>query len=103
MHHSSNLVSPTEEIKGTIELHHNEGSVDQSDKYMLDGVFYLGETYVNEVMTHRKNIQTINIDLEIKDILKQIKNTKHSRIPVWREKPDNIIGMFAKSTRYSNY
>ena len=37
---SFKLVSPTEEIKGTIELHHEEGSVDQIDKFMLDGVFF---------------------------------------------------------------
>jgi Mg2+/Co2+ transporter CorB len=93
MQHSSLLVSPTEEIKGTIEMHHHEGAVDQSDKYMLDGVFYLGETNVSEVMTHRKNMQTINLDQNIKEITKQLMNIGHTRIPVWKEKPDNIIGI----------
>lgn len=90
---SGHLVSPTEEIKGTIELHHQEGSVDQSDKYMLDGVFYLGETHVSEVMTHRKNMHAINIDQDIKEIATQIREIGHTRIPVWRDKPDNIIGI----------
>ena len=90
---SHHLVSPTEEIKGTIELHHQDGLVDQSDKYMLDGVFYLGETHVSEVMTHRKSMQSINIDLDIKEIVTQVRNIGHTRIPVWKDKPDNIIGV----------
>jgi len=94
MQHSSiYLVSPTEEIKGTIELHHKEGSVDQSDKFMLDGVFYLAETHVSEVMTHRKNMQTINMDLNIKDIAAQVKSIGHTRIPLWKDQPDNIVGI----------
>ena len=87
------LVSPTEEIKGAIDLHHQEGGVDQSDKFMLDGVFFLGETSVGKVMTHRKNMQTINIDQNIKDIAAQVKDIGHARIPVWKKKPDNIIGI----------
>ncbi len=92
-HAHGNLVSPTEEIKGTIDLHHEQGLVDHSDKYMLDGVFYLSETSVAKVMTHRKNMQSINISLDIKEILAQVKTIGHTRIPVWRDKPDNIIGV----------
>lgn len=88
-----NLVSPTEEIRGAIDLHHRQGSVDQDDKYMLDGVFYLGETNVAEVMTHRKNMQSINIDLDTKEILSQVKNIRHARIPMWKDNPDNIVGI----------
>ena len=89
------MISPTDEIRGTIELYHKEGSVDQSDKYMLDGVFYLRETQVKEVMTHRKDIKDINIDQNIDDIAKEIKEIKHSRIPVWKDSPDNIIGILS--------
>lgn len=92
-HPSLSLVSPTEEIKGTIELHHNQGAVDKEDKYMLDGVFYLGETTLDKVITHRKNMQSINIDQDIKQILKQLSNIKHARIPIWKENTENIIGI----------
>lgn len=89
----SHFVSPTEEIKGTIDLHHKQGAVDQHDKYMLDGVFYLGETYVSKVMTHRKNMLSIDLNQNIKEILTQVKNIGHTRIPVWKDNPDNIIGI----------
>lgn len=88
-----NFISATEEIRGAIDLHHKEGSMDQSDKYMLDGVFYLGETKVSSVMTHRKNMQTININQDMKTISEQIKIMTHTRIPVWQDNPDNIIGI----------
>lgn len=91
--HQHNLVSPTDEIKGAIDLHHKQGSVDQRDKYMLDGVFYLSETYVNKVMTHRKNMQAIDLNLSVKEILTQVKKIGHARIPVWKDNPDNIIGV----------
>lgn len=89
----NNLVSPTEEIKGTIDLHHKQGAVDQDDKYMLDGVFYLGETCISKVITHRRNMQSINIDLSIKDILSQVKNIGHAKIPMWKDNVDNIVGI----------
>lgn len=88
-----NLVSPTEEIKGAIDLHHSEGSVDQSDKFMLDGVFYLGETRVSEVMTHRRNMITLNIEQDVKSLRVELKKIGHTRIPVWQDSPDNIIGI----------
>lgn len=90
---SINLVSPTEEIKGAIDLHHSEGSVDQSDKFMLDGVFYLGETRVSEVMTHRRNMVTLNIEQDIRSLRVELKKIGHTRIPVWQDSPDNIIGI----------
>ena len=87
------LVSPTEEIRETIEMHHKLGAVAHKDKYMLDGVFYLSETAVEQVMTHRTNMQTINIDLDTQEILTLIKEISHTRIPVWKDKSDNIIGI----------
>jgi len=92
-HSQQHLVSPTDEIKGAIDLHHKQGSVDQHDKYMLDGVFYLSETDVNKVMTHRKNMHSIDLNLSLKEILNQVKEIGHARIPVWKENPDNIIGI----------
>jgi Mg2+/Co2+ transporter CorB len=90
---SAHFVSPTEEIKGAIELHHQEGAVDNSDKYMLDGVFYLGETHVGNVMTHRTNMQTINLELTTEEIITQVKSIGHTRIPVWKDNQDNIVGI----------
>ncbi len=92
-HLHANLVSPTEELRGTIEMHHKQGSVDHGDKYMFDGIFYLSEANVAKVMTHRKNMQSINIDLDTKEIISQIKKIGHTRIPVWQNAPDNIIGV----------
>ncbi|MCT4635885.1 MAG: CNNM domain-containing protein [Rickettsiales bacterium] len=91
--YDDNLVSPTDEIKGAIDLHHRQGRFDQDNKYMLDGVFFLEETNVSEVMTHRKNIESINIDLGIKEILAQVKESGYTRIPMWKDNPDNIVGV----------
>jgi len=90
---SQGYVSPAEEIRGTIEMHHKQGDLDYEDKFMFDGIFCLNETNVEKVMTHRKNMQSINIDLDIKDFISQIEKIGHTRIPVWQGNPDNIIGV----------
>ena len=95
---SSNFVSPTEEIRGALEMHHKQGSVASKDRYMLEGVFYLSEAKVAKAMTHRKNMLSINIDLDIKEIIHQIKEIYHTRIPVWKNRPDNIVGVLNTKT-----
>jgi Mg2+/Co2+ transporter CorB len=86
-------ISPTEEIRGTIEIHHKQGYVDQGEKYMFDGIFYLSENNVGRVMTHRKNMYSINIDLDVKDLISQIQEIGYTRIPIWQDNPDNIVGV----------
>ena len=85
--------SSKEEIKGTIELHHKQGLVDNHDKYMFDGIFFLREANVGRVMTHRKNVKSINIEQSNAQILKMIKEIGHTRIPFWIDNPENIIGI----------
>ncbi len=90
---SKGSISPTEEIRGTIEIHHKQGYVNHGDKYMFDGIFYLSENNVGKVMTHRKNMYSINIDLDVKELISQIQEIGYTRIPIWQNNPDNIVGI----------
>jgi Mg2+/Co2+ transporter CorB len=85
--------SATEELRGAIELHHHEGLVVKNDRDMLGGVLDMKDLEISEIMIHRSNIAAINIDSNIEDIISQASAGKHTRIPLWKDDPDNIVGI----------
>ncbi len=87
------LVSATEEMRGMIEHQHEEGKVFKSDKDMLGGVLDLSSINVSDIMTHRSHMVAINADLPLEEITKQALNTSFTRIPLWKDDKDNIIGI----------
>jgi len=82
-----------DEIKGAVDLHLQEGGVAKRARDQIYGVLEIGELSIEEVMTHRKNIAMIDADDPADQIIKDAIACGHSRIPVFREDPDNIIGV----------
>ncbi len=80
------------ELRGAIEVHASEEEVQQERK-MLRSILDLGEVSVSDVMVHRKAVRTIDADLPTVEMLGQIMNSTYSRLPLWRDEPDNIIGV----------
>ncbi|MCR5877133.1 HlyC/CorC family transporter [Phenylobacterium sp. J367] len=87
------VLAAHEEIRGAVEYHHSEGLVETGDRYMLGGVLDLAEMDVGEVMVHRKAISMIDADLSPREILAQALESGHSRLPLYREDPENIVGV----------
>ncbi len=90
---SNTLISATDVIRGTIELHHREGQMIKQDRDMLGSILDLNDVEVDSIMVHRKQVETINADLPPQELIHQAVSTMHSRIPLWRGQPDNIIGL----------
>ncbi len=86
-------ISSAEFLKGAIELHHNEGDVQKHDKDMLGSILDLNEREVAEVMVHRTQVHAIDISEEPEVIIEEVIASNHSRIPLWRDNPDNIVGV----------
>lgn len=82
-----------DELRGTIELHHHEGQVVKHDRDMLGSILDLSNTEVHSVMLHRKNIQSIDSSLPVKEIIDYVLSSNHTRIPIWKDKPENIVGI----------
>jgi len=80
-------------IRGAIILADDEGSVRKRDRKMLEGILDLSELDVEEIMTHRKNIESFDISEESKKIFEKSIKSNFSRIPIWEDNPDNIIGI----------
>jgi Mg2+/Co2+ transporter CorB len=86
-------VQAHEEIRGTVDLHHKEGSVEREHRDMIGGILDLRELQIGDVMIHRKNMVTIDADLPPQEILNAVLDSKHTRLPLWREQPENIVGV----------
>ena len=82
-----------EEIRGAIDLHHQEGTVESEHRHMLGGVLDLSELQVADVMVHRKNMEMIDAGATATDILEEIFASGRTRFPIWRDDPENIIGV----------
>jgi len=82
-----------DEIKGAVDLHLQEGGVAKRARDQIYGVLEIGELSIEEVMTHRKNVAMIDADAPPEQIIKDVIACGHSRIPVFREDPDNVIGL----------
>ncbi len=86
-------VEAHDEIRGTVDLHHKEGSVEREHRDMITGVLDLRELTVADVMVHRKNMVTVDAGLPQAEILHEVLETNHTRVPLWREQPENIVGI----------
>ncbi|MCB1510678.1 MAG: HlyC/CorC family transporter [Hyphomicrobiaceae bacterium] len=81
------------ELRGTIELSHREGAVDIGDAKRLGGVLDLRELQVEDIMVHRTEMETINADDPPQKIVDDVLRSQYTRVPVWRDEPDNIVGV----------
>lgn len=84
-----------EEIRGSVALHHIEGNVERVHRDMIGGILDLRELQVSDVMLHRKNIDSVDADLPRREVIDAILATHHSRVPLWRNEPENIIGILS--------
>ncbi len=82
-----------EEIRGAIELHHQEGGVEREHRNMLGGILDLAELQVADVMVHRKNMEVLDGSAEPEELIARMIASNHSRFPVWRDDPENIVGV----------
>ena len=82
-----------EELQGVIDLYKTSNPDSEHEKEMLQSILTLNDTTVEEIFTHRKNIYSINVDLSLSEIIKMINQSRFTRIPFWKNNPENIIGL----------
>ncbi|WP_424940020.1 HlyC/CorC family transporter [Aliiroseovarius sp. S253] len=100
----SQILAVREEIMGAIALGHSEGAVEKEDRDRLLGALDLGDRAVEEIMLHRSQIEMIDADAPAVEVLEQILESRHTRLPVYRDEPENIIGVIhAKDLSRSMY
>lgn len=88
-----NVLSAHEEIRGVVELHASEGGLIKAHRDMLGSILDLDEVTLDEVMIHRSNITAIDAGEAIDVLFEQIVACPYTRLPLWQDNPDNIIGV----------
>lgn len=89
----SHEISGRDELLGTIDVLHEEGEVAREDRDRVGGLLDLEALCVSDVMVHRTKIRALNLDTAPEQILREVIASPHSRLPVWRGRPDNIVGI----------
>lgn len=89
----SMLAMSEEEIHALVQVGHEHGVLEAEERKMIHSIFEFGETIVREVMIPRIDMIAIGKDTTFEELTQVVINCGHSRIPVYDEKVDNIIGI----------
>ena len=93
--------SVTEDIRNMIDMHEDEGDLHKDESEMINAILDLKEITVEKIMTHRKNIFSLNLN-ETEKIYSTIAKSSFSRIPIWEDNPNNILGIIHAKNILSN-
>jgi Mg2+/Co2+ transporter CorB len=89
----ANILAVREEIAGALQIGHAEGVVEKEDRDRILGALDLGVRTVDEIMRHRSTIQMIDALLPVTEILRLVLDSPHTRHPLWKDDPENIVGL----------
>ncbi|KOF56009.1 MULTISPECIES: hemolysin family protein [Clostridium] len=82
-----------EEIRSVVEAGQEYGVINETEKEMINSIFEFDDRTAEEVMTPRTEVYLINIDKPLTEYLDELLEEKYSRIPVFQDDSDNIIGI----------
>lgn len=87
------ILSAHEELRGAVDLLHREGGVEKLDRDMFGGILDLRELDISDVMIHRTDMITLKVDEPAADVVNAVIASPVTRIPLWRDNPENIVGV----------
>ncbi len=82
-----------EEIRTLVDAGEEEGVIEEEEKEMIYSIFELGETMAREVMVPRIDIVAVDVDTPLEEVVRLILEAGHSRIPVYEDTVDSILGL----------
>ncbi|AFV05176.1 hemolysin family protein [Dehalobacter sp. CF] len=82
-----------EEIRMMVDVGEEKGAIHETEKLMINNIFEFNNKTVSEVMTHRTDIAALPIEASLSEVIAFINHEKYSRIPVYEENIDNIVGV----------
>jgi len=87
------MLSPHEEIRGTVAVLHREGAFIKQDRDRMGGLLDLDELELADVMVHRTNMRSVNADDPPEAVVREMLQSPHTRMPLWKGSLDNIVGV----------
>ena len=86
-------LSAEQELRGAIDLHTRDGAIVKQERDMLGSILDLENVEVSDIMVHRGGMTVINAGEPVSRIIERVIASPYTRIPLWRDDPDNIIGL----------
>lgn len=82
-----------EDIMQLVNVGNETGAIEEQQREMICNIFEFDDKTIAEVMTHRKDIVAIDVDAAIQDVVEIARSENYSRMPVYQDSIDNVIGM----------
>jgi putative hemolysin len=82
-----------EDFLSELEQHRLEGAVDEEEQEMIENVLELSDSTADEIMTPRTDMTAVEVNTDLKTILETIATAGHTRVPVYQDRIDNIVGL----------
>lgn len=82
-----------EEFKTLLEVGEKEGTLEVDERKMLDRIFEFSDLHVHEIMRHRSFVKYLDINSNFDEVIDFFKKTSYSKIPIYKESPENIVGV----------
>lgn len=90
---NEHIFSAADELRGVVDLHHEEGGLEKEVRDIFRGALDLDEIRVDEIMVHRKEIDMLDIDEKPSALIAQALRSGHTRLPLYRDSTENIVGV----------
>jgi CBS domain containing-hemolysin-like protein len=81
------------DLRSMAEVGHEEGSIEREEKELIHSIFEFGDTIVREVMVPRPDVRAIESDKTLRDVQAMVLEHGYSRIPVYTEDLDDVVGI----------
>jgi Mg2+/Co2+ transporter CorB len=85
--------STQDELRGAVDDFRRDGQVVREDRDRVGGLFDLAELEVSDIMVHRTNMRSVNADNPPEAVVREILQSPHTRMPLWKGSLDNIVGV----------
>jgi Mg2+/Co2+ transporter CorB len=95
------VLSAHDELRGAIALHHKEETLVKTDRDMLGGILDLKDLEVADIMVHRTKMKTLDGGQSFKELISEMLDSPHTRMPVWKGNADNIVGVMHAKTLFA--
>ncbi|MBE5806424.1 MAG: HlyC/CorC family transporter [Clostridiales bacterium] len=82
-----------EDIRDLVDVSEEKGVIEEEEKEMINNVFEFNDKVVSEVMKHRTEVFAMDINSNVKNIIKMLDKNKYSRVPIYEDSIDNIKGV----------
>lgn len=82
-----------EEIKMMVDEGEEKGAIEENERELINNVFEFNDTNASEIMTHRTDIYSLSIDMNVNELIDELDEYRYSRIPVYEETIDEIKGI----------